>query len=48
MSSCDATEYSTITCLQHNGNGNGGEAAALEACIAMEPDAIYFLGDGSW
>jgi hypothetical protein len=35
-------------CVQENGNGNGGEAAALEACIAMAPDAVYFLGDGSW
>ena len=27
-----------------HGNGNGGEAAALEACLQMEPDAVFFLG----
>ena len=31
-----------------HGNGNGGEAAALETCLQMAPDAVFFLGDGSW
>ena len=28
--------------------GNGGEAACLNACLAMGPQAVFFLGDGGW
>ena len=28
--------------------GNGGEAACLNACLAMGPEAVFFLGDGGW
>ena len=27
---------------------NGGEAACLRMLLKMNPDAIYFLGDGGW
>jgi hypothetical protein len=27
---------------------NGAEARALALCLAMEPDAVFFLGDGGW
>ena len=29
-----------------NGIANGGEAEALEACLAMNPEAVFFLSDG--
>ena len=28
--------------------GNGGEAACLRACLNMNPQAVFFLGDGGW
>lgn len=30
------------------GGGNGGEAACLRALLKMNPQAIFFLGDGGW
>lgn len=36
-----------IDAMVANG-GNGGESACLNACLAMAPDAVFFLGDGGW
>ena len=30
------------------GGGNGGEAACLSNLINMDPEVIFFLGDGGW
>ena len=27
---------------------NGAEGQCLDACLSMQPDAIFFLGDGGW
>jgi len=29
-------------------SGNGGECEALKACLRMNPDVVFFLGDGGW